>query len=243
MFVQRPILCLILASTCFMAYADEVEFPEEELASESVLPVFSNRRDVLNRHIVTAQRFEVGGGAGLEIDEPFYNDIIFGAHVGYHFTDQHAFNVEGIFWLPGLSSYGQKLKDDSSLINHWDAGKAPHPLWGFMGNYEFTAYYGKISITKNVVMNLNLFGFVGGLYINMKNANGFGGDFGIGQNFFISKNLAIRFTIGMLIFSGPNPASANLSSTAGINQNPQPSDFESKIFYNNQMNLQFVVLL
>ncbi len=68
-FVRVSLLTLLAAAP--YVHAEEVEFPEEELARESVLPVFESRRDVLNRWVNTAERFEVGLGAGLMIDEPF----------------------------------------------------------------------------------------------------------------------------------------------------------------------------
>lgn len=218
------------------ALADEVEFPEEELARESVLPVFENPRDVLQRRVLTSKRFEVGAGGGMDIDEPFYNPIIFSGHLGYHASEQHGFSADALFWLPGLSSYGNQIKSDQRFQG-WDASKAPHPVWGALGNYEFTAYYGKISITKHFVMNLNLFGYGGGMYINMQGYNAFGGDVGFGQNFFITTNVALRFDLRMLIFQGPNAAAANLRS--GVN----PSSFPNRVFYYNQSELALVVLL
>lgn len=233
------LLVLCIAVSAGYAHAEEVEFPEEELAKESVLPKFENPKDVLNRHVVNTHKIEVGLGGGLEIDEPFYSDYIVDLHGGYHLTDLSAINGEFIFWAPGLSSYGLKIKNDPTLGN-WDASRAPHPLWGVIGNYEFTAYYGKISITKQTVMNLNLFAFAGPLYINMAGYNSFGADVGIGQNFFISKNMSIRFDLRMLIFPGPNAAAANLTTTPVMS--PSPS-YNTRIFYNNQMSLALVFLL
>src|SRR5436190_2081770 len=99
------LLALPLAVLTTYAVAEEVEFPEEELARESVLPRFESPKDVLNRHVVTTGRFEFGAGGGLEIDEPFYNDLVFNAHAGYHFNDLSGANLEFVYWSPGLSSY------------------------------------------------------------------------------------------------------------------------------------------
>lgn len=232
------LLVLHVALMAAYVHAEEVEFPEEELATESVLPKFQNPKDVLHRHVVNTGRIELGIGGGLEIDEPFYSDYILDIHGGYHLTDLSAVNGEFIYWAPGLSSYGQKIKNDPSL-GHWDAGKAPHPVWGIIGNYEFTAYYGKVSITKQTVMNLNLFAFAGPMYINMNGYNAFGGDIGIGQNFYITPRTSIRFDLRMLIFSGPNAAATNLTD----GNNPSSSSFSSRLFFNNQMNLSVVFLL
>lgn len=235
--LQLVVLHMALLASVHVS-AEEVEFPEEELARESVLPKFEHPKDVLQRHVVNSEKFEIGFGGGLEIDEPFYSDYLANIHAGYHFNDISAVTGEFLFWTPGLSSYGQKLKNDSSLGN-FDASKAPHPLWGLVGNYEFTAYYGKISITKQTVMNLNLFAYAGPLYINMKGYNSFGGDIGLGQNFFISKSMSIRFDLRMLIFPGPNAAAANLT---GAN-NPSVSSYPTRIFFNNQMGLSLVFIL
>lgn len=234
----RLFVLYVAVATAYV-HAEEVEFPEEELARESVLPKFVNPKDVLNRHILNNKKIEVGIGGGLEIDEPFYSDYIFNAHVGYHLSDLSAINGEFIFWTPGLSSYGQKIKGDASL-QHWDAGKAPHPVWGVIGNYQFTAYYGKISITKQTVMNLDLFAFAGPLYIAMNGFNAFGGNVGIGQNFYVTPRMSIRFDLRMLIFTGPNAAAANLTDS---NPNPSSGSFSSRLFFNNQMTLSVVYLL
>jgi outer membrane beta-barrel protein len=234
-------LPFLFISSLSAVHAEEVEFPDEELSRESVLPVFQNRADVLHRHVVTEKRVEIGIGGGLVIDEPFYNDAIMSGHLGYHFTDQHGIHIEGLYWIPGLSSYGQKIMNDSRF-NQWDARKAPHALWGAIGNYEFTAYYGKVSLTKQSVMNLNLFGYAGPLYINMAGYNAFGANVGLGQNFFVSPHFAIRFDLRMLIFNAPNAATQDLSNTALI-RNPHASDFQTRIYFNNQAQLSLVYLL
>lgn len=233
-------LLVVVAALPAAVVAEEVEFPEEELARDTALPVFEHPHDVLQRHVVTTGRIEAGVGGGLEIDEPFYNDVIYNVHAGYHFSDLHGVSVDGIYWTPGLSSYGNQLKGDSTLTDgthtHWDASKAPHALWGVLGNYEFTAYYGKISITKQTVMNLNLFFYGGFLYINMAGYNSFGGDVGFGQNFFITPSVAVRLDLRMLIYQGPNAATQDLYDT----NNPSAGSFQTRIFYYNQAGLSLV---
>ncbi len=138
----------------------------------------------------------------------------------------------------GESSYANKIRTDSRF-NGWDAQKAPHPQWGVIGNYEFTAYYGKISLTKHTVMNLNLFADAGLMYISMNGYNSFGGDLGLGQNFFITPSWAIRLDLRMMIFPGPNAAAIDL----GNGKNPASGDFPTRIFFDNQAALSLVYLL
>jgi outer membrane beta-barrel protein len=240
------LLGLTLLLSCGRAFAEDIEVPEEELARESVLPVFDQNRSVLNRNVVTSGRLELGIGAGLEVNEPYYNDLMFTAEGTYYFNDVSALNVQGLFWNSGLSSYGDQLKSPPSDgtapdpdYDSFDAEKAPHPEWGIFGNYQFTAYYGKISVTKKGVMNLSLFGIAGLGYINMGEVNSFGLNLGLGQNLFITKNLGLRFDLRWLIFQGPDATSQSLKPT----DNPSAGSFSDRIYYNTQLGLGLIFVL
>lgn len=237
---------LILLLGSYSAWADEIEVPEEELARETTLPVFDKRRVVLNRNVVNESRFEFGGGFGLEMNEPFYNDYMFNLQGTYNFTETSALNVLGLFWMDGLSDYGEQLKPGktypstpSKNIEAFDPGKAPHPVWGMFANYQFTAYYGKISLSKLGVMNLNLYGLAGLGYINMDQVSTFGLNLGVGQNFFFTKTFGLRFDFRWLIFQGPDATSQKLRPQ----DNPSASSFDERIFYNGQMSLAGVFIL
>ena len=237
------LLALLISSHAFAT--EEIEVPEEELARESVLPVFNHRRAVLNRNVLTVQRFEVGIGGGLEMNEPFYNNYMFNGQLTYNFTETSAINIQGLYWMPGLSSYGTQLKSPTvtgapNQPQPFDASKAPHPFWAAIVNYEYIAYYGKISITKRGVMNLNTFGLAGLGYINMTAG---GGDpalnLGIGQNFFFSRNVGLRWDLRYLIFQGPDPTSQRLTAV----DSPTASSFGNRIYYNTQLDLGLVFIL
>ncbi|MGE4131077.1 MAG: outer membrane beta-barrel domain-containing protein [Bdellovibrionales bacterium] len=227
------------------SWADEIEVPEEELARETTLPVFDKRRAVLNRSVLTDQKFELGAGFGLEMNEPFYNDYMFNLQGTYNFTETSALNVLGLFWMDGLSDYGEQLKPgraasgSQTAVEAFDASKAPHPTWALFGNYQFIAYYGKISVSKLGVMNLNLFGIVGLGYINMDSVSTVGLNLGVGQNFFFTKNFALRFDLRWLIFQGPNATTKQLRPQ----DNPSATSFDDRIFYNGQMSLAGVFIL
>lgn len=241
--MKKSIWILLAFLLSAHAFAEEIEVPEEELARESTLPVFSKRRAVLNRNVLTAERFEVGAGGGIEMNEPYYNTYMFNAQLTYNYSETSAFNVQGLFWMPGLSSYGDQLKlgvtSGPHQVEQFDALKAPHPEWAFLVNYEYIAYYGKISITKQTVMNLNLFGIAGAGYINMGQVGVPALNLGLGQNFFITKNVGLRADLRWLIFQGPNAASQHLRPTDA----PQASAFANRIYYNTQLGLALVVVL
>lgn len=233
------LLALVLSA---QAMADDIEVPEEELARETTLPVFNKRRAVLNRNVHSAERFEIGLGGGIEMNEPYYNDYMGNLQVTYNYSETSALNFQGLYWMDGLSSYGEQLKAGRTGTNgfpSFDAEKAPHPKWALIANYEYIAYYGKISITKQFVMNLNLFGIFGLGYLNMDQLSTVAGNFGLGQNFFITNNLGLRFDLRWLIFQGPNATSQTLRPQ----DNPSASSFGNRIYYNTQMGLSLVYIL
>lgn len=245
---KTVLLLLLMLCSPWMSFADEIEVPEEELARETTLPVFDKRRIVLNRSVLTEKKIEIGAGFGIEMNEPFYNDYMFNVQGTYNLTDVHAIHILGLMWMDGLSNYGEQLKlgkpvsaQNPAGVDAFDASKAPHPVWALFANYEFIAYYGKISISKLGVMNLNTFA-VGGLgYINMDSVSSFGLNLGVGQNFFFTKNFGLRFDLRYLIFQGPN------ASTKGVRlrpqDNPQPGAFEDRIWYNGQISLAGIFIL
>lgn len=239
------ILLVTLLSAGSQAFADDIEFPEEELARESTLPVFDKRRAVLNRNVLTEGRFELGAGGGLEMNEPYYNDYMFNFQGTYNYSEISAINVQFLMWMDGLSDYGEQLKAGRAPVagdagfEAFDASKAPHPSWAVMANYQFIAYYGKISISKQTVMNLNLFGLAGLGYINMDEVSTVGLNLGLGQNFFFTKNVGLRADLRWLIFQGPNATSQRLRPQ----DNPSATSFDDRIYYNAQIGLALVVIL
>jgi outer membrane beta-barrel protein len=239
------IVLALLGSYSHLTFADEIEFPEEELARESTLPVFEKQRAVLNRTVITDKHFELGVGGGLEMNEPYYNDYMFQAMGTYNFTERSAVNVLGLMWMDGLSDYGEKLKKGrkppaTNPFPAFDASKAPHPKFALFANYEFIAYYGKISISKQSVMNLNTFAVAGLGYINMDSINTVGLNLGVGQNFFLTKNFGLRADLRWLIFQGPDPTSV---APLDPQKNYTPGQFGDHINYNGQLSLTAIVVL
>lgn len=245
--MTKSLLVVLACLLSVLAHADEpIEFSEDELARETTLPVFEKRRAVLNRSVVTEKRVELGFGGGLEMNEPYYNDYMLGFMGSYNFNESSALNVQGLMWMDGLSSYGEQLKagrTGTNPVDSFDAMKAPHPKWGVFVNYEFIAYYGKISITKQSVMNLNLFAIAGLGYINMDTDNSPALNLGVGQNFFFTKNIGLRADLRWLIFQGANATSKSLRSVNGNDPAPAASAFEKRIYYNSQLGLSLVFLI
>jgi len=225
-----------------ISWADTIEFPEEELATETVLPVFEKTRSVLNRNVVTAGRMEIGGGAGLALNEAFYNQLNFGLNGTYHFNEMHAANISATFFMSGINNYGEQLKRGEGLSGgrKFDPGQAPAPTFMLLGNYQFNAYYGKISLAKQSVMNLSLFGLAGVGVLQTGGLSNIALDLGFGQNFYFTKNLAMRLDLKLVMFNGPDPTSLDLEPALPA---PDEGAFAKEWQFKTYLSLGIVYLL
>lgn len=236
----KPWVCVFTLFLSLPVFAETVEFPDEELATETVVPVFEKVRSVLNRNVQTEKRFEFGGGMGMALNEPFYNPMNFSGTATYHLTDQHAFNVAATFFMSGLTEYGRQLKAGEGLTGKvFDASKAPAPKWMVLGHYQFTAYYGKISFSRQTVMNLSLFGLAGIGVLQTGGLSNIALDLGFGQNFYFTPRLAARFDLKLLMYNGPDATSRELNTT----DNPSEDAFTKELQFKTYLSLGLVYLL
>ena len=178
----------------FSALGVTIEFPEEELARESVLPVFDNTVAVKSRLVPTAKRIEFGLGVGSALNEPFFNSNRFGGHVAYHLNETHGILLSGMFYQSGLGDNGKSLAgtdlapDSATNDTFLRMEFAPQPKYHFFANYQITPYYGKISVFKDFVMNLSLYGLMGLGVVDICGETSPALQLGMGQKFYFSKH-------------------------------------------------------
>ncbi len=238
----------LIAVLCFIASinlgAQVIEFPDSELAQESVLPVFDKVEVVKSRNVPTEERFEMGGGAGLNLTEALYDNKNFNFNLSYNFTNLHAVNFIGIMPLEGLSAMGKDLAAGKGLSGgRFDASLAPYPKSYMLLNYQITAYYGKISLSKNYVMNISLYGLAGLSSINLTDSSAVGAQVGMGQKFYLSKNLAIRMDLLGLTYSGPDPTSATTLNPNFVSSPVSSSSLKESLFFRTFFHFGLVYLL
>jgi outer membrane beta-barrel protein len=239
----------------FSAMAVTIEFPEEELARESVLPVFDNTVAVKSRLVPTEGRFEFGLALGLALNEPFFNTTRFGGHLAYHFTETHGVLLNGQFYMDGLGDNGQSLAN----TNFNNAGTfirmnfAPQPQYHFFANYQITPYYGKISVFKDFVMNLSLYGMLGLGMVDVGGETTPAFNIGIGQKFYFSKRWGIRADLGLMAYEGVNYFVASNGGTSPLQDTSSPADdiiadvpvaaFDRTMNYDMHFALSLIILL
>lgn len=219
--------------------ADDVEIPEEELARESVLPVFDNPTAVKNRNVPLASRFEMGGFFGTAVNEAFVDQTLFGASLNYHLTEVSGIQLTAALINSQSSSYVQQLNEvfPSSPLNYQ---LLPKPKHFAMLSYELTPFYGKISITKQAVLNLTTY-FTGGLgIVGLGDSQTPALGLGLGQNFFFSRNWGLKIDMRGLIYQGINPVSVSLTNRTST---PSVSEYERVTTLNIAITAGVVFLL
>ena len=211
-----------------------IQFPDQELASEYVFPVFKKTRAVLNRKITLSKRFEVRLSGAFRTDEPFYNPFSVLASFSFYWNEFHGIGVSGLFFFPGYSKMGQGLKTEGikgknlrKVKYYFDAGLAPNPLMGVFLNYQFSPLYGKISITKTAVLSFALYTFFGAGALGLKH----GDDplhmipairFGVGQRFYFNRYFALDAGLDLLMYRGPSPVLSALRWGPSQSAPPRP---------------------
>lgn len=220
---------VVFGSVSSSLASEEIELPEDELAKESVLPVFDKTVVVRNRAVSLSKRFELSANMGLNLLEPFYSNIVYGFGGAYHFDETHGVNVSFILQQTDLSSNAKDLQAGKGLNSgSFDASLAPTIDSLLFINYQMTAYYGKISVTKQSAMNLSLYGLAGLGLVNWSDSTEPALNVGFGQKLYFNKHFAFRADLNMAIYQGPDITSKDLPA-GGAKRN---SDyFDSTLFF------------
>ena len=245
---MKKINSIAVASLCFLgslntSLADQIEFPEEELATESVLPVFDETVVVRNRKVTVSNRFEIGGGVGLNLLEPLYNNTVFNLSGAYHFDETNGVNFTAVFQQSGLSGNGEDLKEGKGIDSTFDASRAPSPENYLFGNYQATAYYGKISITKQKAMNLSLYGLLGLGLVQFTDSSEPAVNLGFGQKLYFSENFALRADFSVAGYNGPDPTKPKDGPLTTGGAQLSSDDFESTFYFRSFLTVGVVYLL
>ncbi len=212
------------------AHAETIQFPTEELATESVLPVFDQPTSVKNRVVSLSKRIELGILMGYALTEPFYNPLQIGGTLSYHINEDHGINLYATTFLQGLSNEASQLNPipgsgPPPIYGNLQYGPAPKYL--ALASWQYSAFYGKLSFTKDYVMNLHLYGLLGGGVYGLGDASIPVVSVGIGQKFHFTPSLSLRVDLRLLAYSGPDPVSRPLDRATTV----QPSSSFSSKFY------------
>ncbi len=211
--------------------ADVVELPKEELAQESVLPIFDNATSVKNRMVVTHGHVEIGGFYGLALTEPIANVSKLGAVIYYHTSEDHAFGLTYSKNFSGQSIYANQLNSKYSL----DFSRAPAPDYTLMADYKLKMFYGKMSLSKSLILNLSLFGTASVGTIKYAHKAYPAIAIGVGEKFYLSRQWALRFDLRLYGHQAPIPFLAGNPGIVETSARPSFSDFKERMTYTTNM--------
>lgn len=201
------ILIFTLLSTSYaQAEKEVIQFPDEELETETVLPVFPNREAVKGRLITLTGKFEGGIYAGSSLNEAFYEPIIFGFSGTYHFDEYQAVKLSYIILSTTLNQNAKKYRETSLVgANAIDVSRMPAPGSQMSAEYEYSAFYGKISLSKQQVFNTSTY-FTAGLgMLDFEGNTEMSINLGLGQRVYFSENWGINIAFSLVSYQGPDP--------------------------------------
>lgn len=231
-----PWLAILVVLFVADAEAETIQFPTDELATESVLPIFDQPTSVKNKVVPLSKRVELGVLFGYALTEPFYNPYQYGGEISYHFDEENGLNLYGSIFMEGLSNEASQLNPIPGLSPPVNANLqyGPAPKYLGIASWQYSAYYGKLSLTKDYVMNLHLYGLAGLGMIGLGDASKPVIAVGLGQKFYFDPSWAFRFDLRLLAYQGPDPVSIRLDNKSG----PQPaSAFDEKTFFEGLLNV------
>jgi outer membrane beta-barrel protein len=231
----------VLVLTAISSEAQEtIEFPDEELARESVLPLFDLPVTVRNRRINFANRIELGGGFGYSLLEPFFNPWSGSLTGAYQWNEDMGVAVNAAFFLPGVTDYANQLNPIPGTVTNANIQYAPRPRFALLGHYQYSALYGKMSVTKDYTIWTSLYGLVGGGFISFGDAYKPAFSFGLGQRFFVFRDFAIRFDLRFLFYPGPNPIDPKLATKS---KEVSSSELGEKWFFATTLGVNLIWLM
>ena len=214
------------------ASANEIEVPEDELARETVYPVFDSVVAVRNRNVKDSETIDIGVFGGFAITEPVYAASKFGLSLNYHFSEVHSLGVIFTKNTTGLSRDAQGLKDDFGL----DFTRAPFPENSILADYNYKLYYGKLSVTKNGVINTSIYtsGAAGIIKYVHKSYPTIA--LGMGERFYLTNNFALKVDLRVFVNNAPIPFKAG-ALRAGVDPVPSYDSFSDRLSLTTNLEL------
>lgn len=251
-FIMTSIL--LFSANSFAKKVNKIDFPEEELARESVLPVFDTKLAIKNRRINHAKKLEFNLLSGMVMSEALYDPFHFGASLTYHLDNTRAIHIIGAVYGNGLQDRAKQLRDGEVVSDSpgctvpgdpgcldFDASQAPTKEFLLAAHYQYNAYYGKISLSKENVMNLTLSGLIGGGFYMIGSTPAPTFNFGISQRLYFTKKLALRVDLMFSLYNGIDLTSSDQLQTD--TPAPDESDFDSAILFDSSIMLGLSFLL
>ncbi len=231
---SKELLSLLVLSVFLIgvtARAEEIQFSEEELPREAVMPRLDSPKAVINRKLSYAKRTSVDASVGWFMDEPFYNNQYFAVQGNYNWSEASGVGLKYLMFGTGLSGYSSQFA--SSVTPSADFSRSRGPRSGFLVNYERRMMYGKLSLSKRwVIPGYLTWGLEGGMMAYGSRQLPLAGA-SIANRFFLGKSLGISLTLHGYMRQFVDP----LSQTLRNSPVPSETDFTTNTKFSTAMDL------
>lgn len=232
---------LVLVSQWAIA-ADPIDVPVEELAQESVYPVFDKPTSVKSRNVVTEGKVDFGVFYGLALTEPIYSVNKFGLNINYHLSEDNSLGILYSKNSTGLSTYAKALEEQYSL----DFTRAPYPTDTLMLDWNIKAFYGKMSFTKQGVINTTLYGSLASGMVKYIHKSYPAIAVGLGTRFYFTNSFSLKADLRLYAHQAPIPFMTDTDPSSNTNASlkkgdrvPEYSAFDERITYTTNLDVGF----
>lgn len=211
----------------------DVDYTQDALRFDTVLPTVDYPETVLNKKIVFDHRFDLSVYKINMTDELFYNNSVYSIKAGYHWDDFYAAGFMYSSWEQGLNEYSEIFKNSPAKL---DFARAAAPEKSFSVYFESLYFYGKINLSRNLVLTNN---FLGRYSIGVTQyAKEFLPliNYSLGYQTFFNKKTFFELGYGVSLQQIYNPISINIRSTEPV---PEKTSFTKKIEISQNLNLGF----
>jgi outer membrane beta-barrel protein len=196
------------------AFGAKIQFPTEELATESVLPKFDKPVPVRNRNVETAGHLELAAFYGWTLQDAFADSTSIGGIFTYHLNEFHGLQVYAAKLSGKENDYPNQINDETSKDIR---GKTAVPKAAYLLAYQVTPFYGKLSFTKSYVMNMSLYGTLGLGSYQLEDESSLTESFGIGTKFYFGHKISARLDYRFFLYKARDPIDANFGKRQQIN--------------------------
>ena len=217
-----------------------VEVPADELATESVYPQFDHPHSVKNRNVQTEGRFDLGLFGGFALTEPIYSASKIGFAVNYHLSEYHSIGFLYSKTSTGLSKDAIELRKQNL-----DFDRAPKPVDTTIIDYNYKPFYGKLSLSKGIVINTTIYGSgaIGMVKYQHKSYPAIA--IGLGERFYFTPELSFKVDLRMFAHKAPipfkkcalKPEAGGGSDCPGPDPVPDYNDFDERLTFTNNLEL------
>jgi outer membrane beta-barrel protein len=213
------LLLALLAVPAFAQKSSEDEAGDvSEVDKDSSGPLRDRIRPVSGHQFLMAERFEISPGVDISVRDSFWQKVGFGASFTYHFNEDVALSLRGMYNLSLVSGVAQicrpqgdpegagcayPTKEQLTTL----AGKPANVAWGSMSlltslDLQWSPIYGKLSLFAEKFIAFNMYLAVGPSFLlyGPSNTPTVGGNVGIGFRFFINSWLTVRLEVRDVIY-------------------------------------------